>query len=76
MILGALNEKNKDMVLMFWGKQAAEKMPLFSNDKQFLLQTSHPSPLSVRRGFEGCNHFVECNKFLKSKKIPEIDWQS
>jgi uracil-DNA glycosylase len=74
LILTGLNELNKDMVVFFWGKQAMEKMTLFSAGKQHLLYSSHPSPLSVRRGFEGCNHFVDCNLFFKSKKITEISW--
>jgi uracil-DNA glycosylase len=76
MILRFLNELNEEMVILFWGKQALEKMTLFSGDKQYLLHSSHPSPLSARRGFEGCNHFIDCNEYLKSKKIPEINWQT
>lgn len=75
-ILELINEKCEDLVIMFWGKQAQNKMKLFVQNKHLLLCTSHPSPLSVNRGFKGCNHFVECNAFLKSKKIAEIEWQS
>lgn len=76
LVLTCLNELNENLVILFWGKQAMEKMPLFTESKHLLLHSSHPSPLSVRRGFEGCNHFVDCNAFLKSKKIAEINWQS
>jgi uracil-DNA glycosylase len=76
LILSSLNDVNKNLVILFWGKQAMIKMDLFSNQKHLLLHSSHPSPLSVRRGFEGCNHFVDCNAFLKTKKIPEINWQT
>ena len=76
LIFKQLNEKHENLVVLFWGKQAQAKMNYFDSKKHCLLSTSHPSPLSVYRGFHGCNHFVDCNAYLKSKKIPEINWQS
>lgn len=40
-----------------------------------ILKAVHPSPLSARRGFFGCGHFLKINQFLylQGKKI--IDWQ-
>lgn len=76
LILKIINQSNENLVVFFWGKKAFEKKKLFTTENHCLLSTSHPSPLSVRHGFDGCNHFVECNFFLKSKKIPEINWQS
>jgi len=75
-ILRSINALNENMVILFWGKQAQSKIELFDSTTHLLLTSSHPSPLSVRRGFDGCNHFIKCNAYLKSKKIPEIVWQS
>ncbi|MDE5007322.1 uracil-DNA glycosylase, partial [Francisella tularensis subsp. holarctica] len=30
--------------------------------------------LSAHRGFLGCNHFVDSNKYLIEKKDHNIDW--
>lgn len=76
LVLRQLNHSQANLVVLFWGKQAQTKMSIFEKEKQCLLSSSHPSPLSVYRGFDGCNHFVDCNAYLKSKKIPEINWQS
>ena len=35
------------------------KKELLNNPKHLVLETSHPSPFSARRGFMGCNHFKE-----------------
>ncbi|MFA7272893.1 MAG: uracil-DNA glycosylase [Crocinitomicaceae bacterium] len=76
LVLNQLNESSHNLVVFFWGKEAQAKMSFFDKEKHCLLSSSHPSPLSVYRGFDGCNHFVDCNAYLKSKKIPEINWQS
>jgi uracil-DNA glycosylase len=60
---------------MLWGKPAQLKKRLLNNPKHLILESSHPSPLSVYRGFEGCRHFSRANIFLISKGIKPIDWQ-
>jgi len=39
-----------------------------------VLQTSHPSPLSVYRGFDGCGHFSAANKYLVNHGLAPIEW--
>ena len=60
---------------MLWGKPAQTKKKLITNPAHLVLESVHPSPLSVYRGFYGCGHFVKCNEFLKENGIKEIDWQ-
>ena len=43
-------------------------------DVHLVLHAPHPSPLSAHRGFLGCGHFSETNRYLESKGISPIDW--
>ena len=74
-IIKSLNEKEEPVVFLLWGSYAKEKASLISNPKHLILKTSHPSPFSVRNGFDGCSHFSKANEFLKSHGIEPIDWQ-
>ena len=46
-----------------------------TNPIHLVLETSHPSPFSVKNGFEGCGHFKKANEFLISHGEKPIDWQ-
>ena len=62
-------------MFLLWGSYAKEKASYITNSKHLVLKTSHPSPFSVKSGFEGCSHFSKANNFLKSNGIKPIDWQ-
>lgn len=74
-IIKSLNEKEEPVVFLLWGSYAKEKAALITNPKHLILKTSHPSPFSVRNGFDGCSHFSKANEFLKSHGIEPVDWQ-
>ena len=71
----ALNEEDRPIVYMLWGKPAQAKKSMLNNKKQLVLTAPHPSPLSAYRGFFGCRHFSKANEFLKQNGIEPIDWQ-
>ena len=71
----AVNEVDRPVVFMLWGRPAGEKAALLDNPKHLVLKCAHPSPLSASRGFFGCGHFVTCNEFLAANGITPIDWQ-
>ena len=73
-IIELLNEREKPMVFMLWGRPAREKARLITNPAQLILECAHPSPLSAYNGFFGCRHFSKVNEFLKSNGIEPIDW--
>lgn len=73
-IIKKLNEREKPVVFILWGKFAISKKMLITNPTHLVLESPHPSPLSASRGFLGNNHFLKVNDFLKSKGIKEIDW--
>ena len=74
-IIKLLNEKDTPIIFMLWGNYAITKSRYITNSKHLVLTSPHPSPFSARKGFFGCNHFKEANKFLKENNIEEIDWK-
>lgn len=74
-IIQAVNEQDRPIVYLLWGKPAQSKIPMLTNPKHLILTAPHPSPLSAYRGFFGCKHFSKTNEFLKEKGIEPIDWQ-
>jgi uracil-DNA glycosylase len=71
----AVNELDRPVVYMLWGRPAQSKKALLNNPKHLVLEAPHPSPLSAYRGFFGCRHFSQANAFLESHGIAPIDWQ-
>lgn len=74
-IIKKVNEQDRPIVFMLWGRPAQTKMKMLNNPKHLILTAPHPSPLSVYRGFWGCKHFSKCNEFLEKNGVAPIDWQ-
>ena len=70
-----LNEQDRPIVYLLWGKPAQAKKSMLNNPKHLILEAPHPSPLSAYRGFFGCRHFSKTNEFLKENGLAPIDWQ-
>lgn len=74
-VIKAINEKKEPVVFMLWGNFAKSKASLITNPNHLVLTSSHPSPFSVKYGFEGCSHFSKANNFLEKNGLEKIDWQ-
>lgn len=74
-VIQAVNKQDRPIVYMLWGKQAQSKIPMLTNPKHLILKAPHPSPLSAYRGFFGCKHFSQANKFLEENGVEPINWQ-
>ncbi len=74
-VIAAVNQIDRPVVILLWGKPAQRKRVLLDNPKHLILETSHPSPLSAYRGFSGCRHFSKTNQFLVEHGVTPIDWQ-
>ncbi len=70
-----LNEQDRPIVFILWGKPAQSKKAMLSNPKHLILEAPHPSPLSAYRGFFGSKPFSKTNAFLEANGIKPIDWQ-
>ena len=74
-VISAVNEQDRPIVYMLWGRPAQSKIPMLHNPKHLILKAPHPSPLSAYRGFFGCRHFSQANQFLSEHGVEPIDWQ-
>ncbi len=70
-----LNEQDRPIVFILWGRPAQMKKSMLNNPKHLILEAPHPSPLSAYRGFFGSKPFSKTNSFLLANKLIPIDWQ-
>lgn len=70
-----LNEQDRPMVFILWGRPAQMKKSMLNNPKHLILEAPHPSPLSAYRGFFGSKPFSKTNQFLETHGLSPIDWQ-
>ncbi|OWK61183.1 Uracil-DNA glycosylase [Lonchura striata] len=75
-VVSWLNKNLHGLVFMLWGAYAQRKGSSIDRKRHHVLQTVHPSPLSVNRGFFGCRHFSKTNEFLKKSGKKPIDWKA
>lgn len=71
----ALNNQDRPVVFILWGRPAQMKEGMLNNPKHMILKAPHPSPLSAHRGFFGSRPFSQANAFLETHGIEPIDWQ-
>lgn len=72
-IIGALGRSAEPRVFILWGAHAQAKRSLIGSH-HLVIESSHPSPLSARRGFFGSRPFSRANAFLRARGRPEIRW--
>lgn len=73
-VIKLLDEGKKHLVFMLWGAYAQKKGSFIDTSKHHVLQSAHPSPFAVHRGFFGNKHFSKANVYLKSKGCEPINW--
>ena len=73
-IIKKLNERKKPVIFVLWGRDAKAKKEFITNPIHYILEASHPSPLSCNYGFFGCKHFSKINRILISSSEKPIDW--
>ena len=75
-VIKKISAHKENVVFMLWGSHARKKKSLIDAAKHLILESSHPSPLSVYRGFLGCGHFNECNAYLLTNNLEQIGWET
>ncbi len=73
-IIKYINFFLKNIVFILWGNYAQKKIKFINKKKNLILKSSHPSPLSVKKSFIGCNHFIKTNLYLKKNNLTPIKW--
>jgi uracil-DNA glycosylase len=78
-IIQLLNEKQKNTVYLLWGRHAHVKAENLNFKQNFIIKSSHPSPLGVTKSgkdfvsFQGSKPFSQTNKYLaQNGKIPIV----
>ena len=66
--------KHDNIVYMLWGAYAQKKAEFVNPDKNLILKSVHPSPLSASRGFFGNHHFSRANQYLVEHGKTPIEW--
>lgn len=69
-----LNEQDRPIVFILWGRNAISKSKYLTNPKHLVLTSAHPSPLSAYNGFFGSKPFSKTNDFLKKNGEMPIKW--
>lgn len=73
-VVRAIAERKQGVVYMLWGSYAQRKGAMANPQKNLILHSVHPSPLSAYRGFFGCRHFSKANDYLKAIGKEPIEW--
>lgn len=74
-VISILSEREDPVIFVLWGSNARKKVELIDTSKHYILEASHPSPLSASKGFFGCKHFSKINEILKKLGKEPINWQ-
>lgn len=69
-----LSRSKKHVVYLLLGNSAQKLEKYIESSDNYIIKTSHPSPLGAHKGFLGSNCFLNCNNYLKSNGIKEIDF--
>ena len=71
----ALATQRSHLVYMLWGSYARSKAYMIDKQRNLVLESVHPSPLSANRGgWFGQHQFSRCNDYLKQNGITPINW--
>lgn len=74
-VLLTLNKIDRPIVFMLWGNFAKKYKKYLTNPKHYIIETSHPSPLSANRGgWFNQNQFIRCNDYLEKNQTEKINW--
>ncbi|MCR5131599.1 MAG: uracil-DNA glycosylase [Prevotella sp.] len=71
----ALATHRSSIVYMLWGSFARGKAYMIDKQKNLVLESVHPSPLSANRGgWFGQHQFSRCNAYLQEHGLTPIQW--
>ncbi|MDI2587828.1 uracil-DNA glycosylase [Psychrobacillus sp. NEAU-3TGS] len=73
-VIKRLSEREKPIIFVLWGRPAQMKKKLIDTKKHMILESPHPSPLSVHRGFFGSKPYSKINAQLEAWGETPIDF--
>jgi uracil-DNA glycosylase len=72
--IAALNRREQPLVAILWGNNARQLKPFLTSPKIKIIESTHPSPLSARRGFFGSRPFSQTNDYLVKSGLNPVKW--
>ena len=73
-VIRAVSAQPQPVVFILWGAYARKKAKLIASPPHVVLESAHPSPLSVTK-FLGTRPFSQANAALEQAGREQIDWQ-
>lgn len=73
-VISLISKEKEHVVFLLWGSSARRKVTLIDANRHLILESAHPSPMSVERGFFGNNHFIKTNDYLRAHGLKPIEW--
>ena len=73
LVMTRLANDTRYRVFCLWGSDARQLRRLI-DERQGVIESVHPSPLSAHRGFFGSRPFSQINQRLTAQGLSELDW--
>lgn len=73
-VISQLNLSKTPIIFLLWGAYAQKAKKLITNKKHYILESSHPSPLSAYHSFNESRPFSKINVILLNEGLKPIDW--
>lgn len=67
-------QRHGPLAFLLWGNHAQKALANLPRPQDLVIATTHPSPLSARRGFFGSRPFSRINLWLRQQGAAPIDW--
>ena len=72
-VIKVLSASAEPIVFVLWGNFAKKKAAIVNRSRHCVIETAHPSPLSVTK-WRGCKCFSRANDHLRQLKQEPLDW--
>jgi uracil-DNA glycosylase len=73
-VIRTVSEQRNGVVYLLWGAKAQKKAEFVDSNRNLVLKSVHPSPLSAHRGYFGSRHFSQTNDYLFAHGKQTIVW--
>ncbi|HIH2762815.1 MAG TPA: uracil-DNA glycosylase [Candidatus Azoamicus sp.] len=73
-VIKTLSSSGRKIIFVLFGKSAFEKIEIINCNKNLVITSAHPSPMSANKGFFGSRPFSKINFSLKLLKQQQINW--
>lgn len=74
LLIQRLFEPDLPRAFLLWGAAAQRQCPSRVDPMHLVLKAPHPSPLSAHRGFIGCSHFSQVNRWRAQQGREALTW--